>query len=196
MPLVHSWTSWTVWTTVGIDCPNSNPTKICNLHSSEGIAAIEWLDLRSAGPEICLSTTIHTYWIATCDYQTNECHHGPVWYAAAKKLYSMCAWKSKAELSPPFTRSCVLNDSLGTFWARPWIDEVKMASFVKYCLKAVNPKLAQWKSRAEQGIFTIGHSQTFRKNSLWPIRVHSQTTLKSFWHFLTTYPPPFIFSMV
>ena len=40
MPLVHSWSSRTVWTTVGIDCPNSNPTKICNLHSSEAIAAI------------------------------------------------------------------------------------------------------------------------------------------------------------
>ena len=122
-----------------------------------------------AGPEVGRTRDpfVHyysyTYWIAICDYQTNDCHHGPVWYAAAKKLYSMCAWKSKAELSPPFTRSCVLNDSLGTFWARPWIDEVKMASFVKYCLKAVNPKLGQWKSRAEQGIFTIGRSQTFWK---------------------------------
>ena len=40
MSLVHSWTYRTVWTTVGIDCPNSNPNKICNLHSSEAIAAI------------------------------------------------------------------------------------------------------------------------------------------------------------
>ena len=103
--------------------------------------------------------------IAICDYETNECHFGPVWYAAAKKLYSMCAWKSKAELSPPFTRSCVLNDSLGTFWARPWIDEVKMASFVKYCLKAVNPKLAQWQSRTEPKIFTIGKAKHTKKTT-------------------------------
>ena len=107
-------------------------------------------DPKSVCPLLC----VHKYWIGICNYETNECHHGRVWYAAAKKLYSMCAWKSKAELSPPFTRSCVLNDSLGTFWARPWIDEVKMASFVKYCMKAVNPKLTQWKSRAEQEIFT------------------------------------------
>ena len=40
MYLNHSWSLQTVWTTVGIDCPNSNPTKICNLHSSEAIAAI------------------------------------------------------------------------------------------------------------------------------------------------------------
>ena len=146
-----------------------------------------WLDLRLVQTRdlICSSTTIHTYWIATCDYETNECHHGPVWYAAAKKLYSMCAWKSKAELSPPFTRSCVLNDSLGTFWARPWIDEVKMASFVKYCLKAVNPKLTQWESRAEQEFFIIGRSQTFRKNNLWPIRGRSQICWQVFGFFLT-----------
>ena len=31
---------WTVWTTVGIDWPNFHPTKICELHRSEGIAAI------------------------------------------------------------------------------------------------------------------------------------------------------------
>ena len=154
-----------------------------------------WLDLRLVQTRdlICSSTTIHTYWIATCDYETNECHHGPVWYAAAKKLYSMCAWKSKAELSPPFTRSCVLNDSLGTFWARPWIDEVKMASFVKYYLKAVNPKLAQWKSRVEQEIFTIGCSQTFRKKHLCPIRGIHKPRWK-FLAFLTTNPPPLTFS--
>ena len=145
-----------------------------------------------AGPEICLSTTIHTYWISICDYQTNECHHGPVWYAAAKKLYSMCAWKSKAELSPPFTRSCVLNDSLGTFWARPWIDEVKMASFVKYCLKAVNPKLTQWKSRAEQGIFTIGRSQTF----FGQLGGVQKLRWKVFFLFLTTYPSVDIFYLL
>ena len=34
------YSSRTVWTTVGIDCLNSNPTKIFNLHSSEVIAAI------------------------------------------------------------------------------------------------------------------------------------------------------------
>ena len=40
MPLVHGRSSQTVWTTVRIDCSNSHPTKICDLHSSEGIAAI------------------------------------------------------------------------------------------------------------------------------------------------------------
>ena len=40
MYLNHSWSSQTLWTTVGIDCPNSNPTKICNLHSSEVIEFI------------------------------------------------------------------------------------------------------------------------------------------------------------
>ena len=45
MPLDYSWTYRTVWKTVGIDCPNSNLNKICNLNSSEAIAAIVWCEL-------------------------------------------------------------------------------------------------------------------------------------------------------
>ena len=40
MLLVHSGSSRKVSTTVGIDCSNYCPTKLCNLNSREGIAAI------------------------------------------------------------------------------------------------------------------------------------------------------------
>ena len=62
MPLVHSGSSPTVWKTVGINCSNSHPTKIFNLHSSDGIAPIVYFWLKKFSLSLLkISICLHLY---------------------------------------------------------------------------------------------------------------------------------------